>query len=36
MNNFSALLLCKINILNIFNKGDFYQIFLISQSTEIE
>ena len=35
INNFSALLLCKINSLDIFDMGDFDQIFVISWSTEI-
>ena len=32
---FSALLLCKINVLDIFDMGDFFQILFVSQSTEI-
>ena len=28
-NNFSALILCKINVPDIFNKNDFFQIFYI-------
>ena len=34
LNNFSALL-CKINVLDIFDMGDVFQIFLISLSTAI-
>ena len=34
-NNFSALLLHKINVLDILNMVDYFQIFLILQSTEI-
>ena len=33
--NFSTLLLCKINFLDIFNMAHLFQIFVISQSTEI-
>ena len=35
INNFSALLLCEINIMDIFDMGNFFQIFVISRSTEI-
>ena len=35
VNKFSALLLCKINVLDIFNMGDFFQIFVISRTIEI-
>ena len=35
VDNFSALLLCKINVLDIFDTGNFFQIFVISRSTEI-
>ena len=36
LNIFSALLLlCKINVLEVFDKGDFFQIFVISRSTKI-
>ena len=35
VNNFPALLLCKLNFLNIFDMCDFIQIFVISQSTEM-
>ena len=35
VNKFSALLLCKINFLDIFDVGDFFQIFVVSRSTEI-
>ena len=34
-NNFSALLLYKINFLHFFDTGDFFQIFVISRNTEI-
>ena len=34
-NNFLVLLLYKINVFNIFDVGDFFQIFVISRSTEI-
>ena len=34
-NNFLALLLCKINVLDIFDVRDFLNIFVISRSTEI-
>ena len=33
--NFSALLLCKVNVLDFFDTGDFFQIFVISRNTEI-
>ena len=33
--NFSELVLCKINILDFFDMGDFFQIFVISRNTEI-
>ena len=35
VNNFSALLLCKINILDIFDMSDVLQIFVTSRHTEI-
>ena len=35
VNNFSTLLLCKINFLDIVGIGDFLQIFIISRSSEI-
>ena len=35
VNNFSALLLCKINVLVFFDTGHFFQIFVISRNTEI-
>ena len=35
VNNFLALLSCKINILDFFYIGDFFQIFLIQRNTEI-
>ena len=35
INNFSALLLCKINKRDILDRGDYFQILLISRSTEI-
>ena len=35
LNNVSTLLLCKINLLDIVDIGDFFQIFIISRSTEI-
>ena len=35
LNNFSALFLCKINVLDIFNMDDFFLIFVPPQSTEI-
>ena len=35
VNNFSELLLWKINILDNFNIVDFIQIFVVSQSTKI-
>ena len=34
VNNFSTLLLCKIYVFDIFNIVEFFQILLISQSTE--
>ena len=34
VHNFAALL-CKINVLDIFDTGDFFYIFVILQSTEI-
>ena len=34
LNNFLKLLLCKTNVLNIFNTADFFQIFVASQNTE--
>ena len=33
--NFSALLLCEIYLSDIFNMVDFFQIFVVSRSTEI-
>ena len=33
--HFSELLLCKINVLDIFDTGDFFQILIISRSTWI-
>ena len=33
VNNFSALLLCKINFLYIFDTGDFFQNFVTSRAT---
>ena len=33
--NFSALLLCEINVLDIFNISDFFQFFVITRRTEI-
>ena len=35
VDNFSELLLCKINILDFFDMGDFFQIFVIPRSTKI-
>ena len=35
VNNFSALLLCDINFLEIFDIGGFFQTFFITRSTEI-
>ena len=35
VDNFSELLFWEINVLDIFNIVDFYQIFVISRSTEI-
>ena len=35
IDNFSELLLCKINVLDIFDIGDFFQIFVLSRNTEI-
>ena len=35
LSNFLALLLCKMKVLGIFNKVDFFQIFFILPSTEI-
>ena len=32
--NFLALLLCKINVLDNFDRDDLFQIFVISRSTE--
>ena len=35
MNIFSALLLCKINGVNMINMVDFLKIFLASRNTEV-
>ena len=35
LNNFSALLLCRINVFDIFDIGDFFQTIVILQSTVI-
>ena len=35
VNNFSALLLRKPNVLDDFNSDDFFRIFTVSRSTEI-
>ena len=35
VNNFPALLSCKINVLDFFDMDDFFQIFFTSQNTEI-
>ena len=35
VNNFSSLLCCKINVLHFFDMGDFCQIFVKLQVTEI-
>ena len=34
-NNFLILLLCQMNIFDFFDTGDFFKIFVVSQSTEI-
>ena len=34
INNFTPLL-CKMNVIDIFNVVDFFKIFVISESTEI-
>ena len=34
-NYFSELLLCKMNVLGIFNMVDFLKIFFVSRSTKI-
>ena len=36
VNNFLALLLLrKINVLDIFDMGDFFQIFVVSRTTKV-
>ena len=35
VNNFLALLLWKINCLDFFDTGDFFQVFVISRSSKI-
>ena len=35
VNNFSALLLCKINFLDFYDTSDFFQILVISRNTKI-
>ena len=35
LTNFSAWLLCKIYVLDSFDMGDFFQIFVISRTSEI-
>ena len=36
VNNFSALLFCKINSLEIFNTVDFFQIFVALRNTYLD
>ena len=35
VNNFQELLLSKLNVLDMFDMGNFFQIFVISRNTDI-